>query len=86
MITGYDKTTLGKQTITITYGGQTVTYEVTVKTTGTDISVSPTGVTGKYNGELSKLINDNNITYTVTYAKAGSKSPSCSSRKHGNRI
>ena len=75
MITGYDKTTLGKQTITITYGGQTVTYEVTVKDYVTDISVSPTSVTGKYNDELSKLINDNNITYTVTYAKAGAKTP-----------
>ena len=75
MITGYDKTTLGKQTITITYGGQTVTYEVTVKDYVTDISVSPTSVTGKYNDELSKLITDNNITYTVTYAKAGAKTP-----------
>ena len=75
MVSGYDKTTLGEQTLTITYGGQTVTYEVTVKDYVTDISVSPTIVTGKYNDELSKLINDNNITYTVTYAKAGAKTP-----------
>ena len=75
MVSGYDKTTLGKQTLTITYGGQTVTYEVTVKDYVTGISVNPTSVTGKYNDELSKIINDNNITYTVTYAKAGAKTP-----------
>ena len=75
MVSGYDKTTLGEQTLTISYGGQTVTYKVTVKDYVTDISVSPTSVTGKYNDELSKLINDNNITYAVTYAKAGAKTP-----------
>lgn len=75
MVSGYDKTTLGKQTITITYGGQTVTYEVTVKDYVTGIIVTPSVVTGKYNDELSKLINDNNITYVVTYAKAGARTP-----------
>ena len=75
MVSGYDKTTLGEQTLTITYGGQTTTYKINVKDYVTDISVSPTSVTGKYNDELSKLINDNNITYAVTYAKAGAKTP-----------
>ena len=75
MVSGYDKTTLGKQTITITYGGQTVTYEVTVKDYVTGITVTPNTVTGKYNDELSKLINDDNITYAVTYAKTGTKTP-----------
>ena len=75
MVSGYDKTTLGEQTLTITYGGQTTTYKVNVKDYVTDISVSPTSVTGKYNDELSKIITDNNITYTVTYAKAGAKTP-----------
>ena len=75
MITGYDKTQLGEQEITISYGGQTVTYKVTVKDYVTGITVTPSVVTGKYNDELSKLINDNNITYAVTYAKAGAKTP-----------
>lgn len=48
MVSGYDKTTLGKQTLTITYGGQTVTYEVQVKDYVTGITVTPSVVTGKY--------------------------------------
>ena len=75
MVSGYDKTTLGEQTLTITYGGQTTTYKVNVKDYITGITVTPNTVTGKYDDELSKLINDNNITYTVTYAKAGAQSP-----------
>ena len=73
MISGYDKTSVGKQTVTITYGGQTTTFEVTVKDYVTKIEVNPNSVTGKYNDELSKLITDNNIKYTVTYAKAGAQ-------------
>ena len=75
MISGYDKTKLGKQTVTITYGGQTTTFDVTVKDYVTKIEVNPSSVTGTYNDELSKLIADNSIEYTVTYAKAGAQSP-----------
>ena len=75
MISGYDKTKIGKQTVTITYGGQTTSFDVTVKDYVTKIEVSPDSVTGKYNDELSKVIADNNIKYTVTYAKAGPQSP-----------
>ena len=75
MISGYDKTKIGKQTVTITYGGQTTTFDVTVKDYVTKIEVNPSSVTGTYNDELSKLITDNNIKYTVTYAKAGAQSP-----------
>ena len=75
MISGYDKTKLGKQTVTITYGGQTTTFDVTVKDYVTKIEVNPSSVTGTYNDELSKLITDNSIKYTVTYAKAGAQSP-----------
>ena len=75
MVSGYDAETLGKQTITITYGGQTATYDVNVKDYIKGITVAPNTVTGKYNDELSSIINDNNITYTVTYAKAGAKTP-----------
>ncbi len=75
MISGYDKTKIGKQTVTITYGGQTTTFDVTVKDYVTKIEVNPSSVTGKYNDELSKLITDNSIKYTVTYAKAGAQSP-----------
>ena len=74
MISGYDKTKIGKQTVTITYGGQTTSFDVTVKDYVTKIEVSPDSVTGKYNDELSKVIADNNIKYTVTYAKAGPQS------------
>ena len=41
----------------------------------TGISITPNAITGTYNDEIEKLINDNDISYTVTYAKAGAKSP-----------
>ena len=75
MVSGYDPTKLGKQTITVTYGGKTTSYEVNVKDYVTGISITPNAITGAYNDELATLIDDNNITYTVTYAKAGATSP-----------
>ncbi|MBO5479557.1 MAG: bacterial Ig-like domain-containing protein, partial [Clostridia bacterium] len=74
-ITGYDKNTLGPQTVTVSYGGQSDTFNVTVQDYVTGITVNPSSVTGNYNDELSSIINNNNITYTVTYASAGAKSP-----------
>ena len=75
MVSGYDPTKLGKQTITITYGGKTTSYEVNVKDYVTGISITPNAITGTYNDELEALINENDIIYTVTYAKAGATSP-----------
>ena len=75
MVSGYDPTKLGKQTITITYGGKTISYEVNVKDYVTGISITPNAITGTYNDELEALINENDIIYTVTYAKAGATSP-----------
>ena len=75
MVTGYDKTKLGDQELTVTYGGKTTSYEVNVKDYVTGISITPNAITGTYNDELGTLINDNDITYTVTYAKEGAKSP-----------
>ena len=75
MVSGYDPTKLGKQTITITYGGKTTSYEVNVKDYVTGISIAPNAITGTYNDELEALINENDIIYTVTYAKAGATSP-----------
>ena len=75
MVTGYDKTKLGDQELTVTYGGKTEKYKVNVKDYVTGISITPNAITGTYNDELGTLINDNDITYTVTYAKAGAKSP-----------
>ena len=75
MISGYDPTKLGKQTITVTYGGKTTSYEVNVKDYVTGISITPNAITGTYNDELEALINENDIIYTVTYAKAGATSP-----------
>ena len=75
MISGFDKNTLGEQTVTVTYGGQTDTFKVTVQDYVTKIEVNPKVVTGTYNDELADLISNNSITYTVTYAKGGAKSP-----------
>ena len=75
MVTGYDKTKLGDQELTVTYGGKTEKYKVNVKDYVTGISITPNEITGKYNSELQNLINDNNIMYTITYAKAGAKTP-----------
>ena len=75
MVTGYDKTKLGDQELTVTYGGKTQKYTVNVKDYVTGISITPNAITGTYNDEIEKLINDNNISYTVTYAKSGAKSP-----------
>ena len=75
MVTGYDKTKLGDQELTVTYGGKTQKYIVNVKDYVTGISITPNAITGTYNDKIEKLINDNDISYTVTYAKAGAKSP-----------
>ena len=75
MVTGYNKGTLGEQELTITYGGQTAKYKVTVKDYVTGITVSPNTITRKVGDELVDLITDNNIQYTVNYAKAGGSTP-----------
>ena len=75
MISGFDKNTLGEQTVTVTYGGQTDTFKVTVQDYVTKVEVNPDSVAGTYNDELADLISDNNIKYTVTYAKGGAQSP-----------
>jgi len=75
MISGFDKTILGDQTVTVTYGGQTATFVVNVKDYITGITVAPITVTGEVGAELSQLITDNNIKYTVNYAKAGAGTP-----------
>ena len=69
----YDKTTLGEQTVTVEYGGQQTTFKVNVKDYVTKIAVNPATVTGTYGDTLTNIINNNNIMYTVTYAKAGDK-------------
>ena len=73
MITGYDKTTLGEQTVTVEYGGKQTTFKVNVKDYVTKIVVSPETITGKYGDTLANIINNNNIMYIVNYAKAGDK-------------
>ena len=73
MVTGYDKTTLGEQIVTITYGGQQTTFKVNVKDYVTKIAVNPVTVAGTYGDTLTNIINNNNVMYTVTYAKAGDK-------------
>lgn len=76
MITGYHKDQLGNHTLTISYGGQTDTsVVVNVKDYVTGITLNKTSVNGEYGNELVKIINDNAITYTINYAKAGPTSP-----------
>ncbi|MCI8518756.1 MAG: hypothetical protein HFJ51_01105 [Clostridia bacterium] len=75
MISGYDKTELGEQTVTVNYGGQEATFKVKVKDYVTGITVTPNSVNGEIGNELLKLISDNNITYRVNYAKAGASAP-----------
>ena len=71
----YNPTTLGSQQITIQYEGQQTTLTINVKDYVTGITINPASVTGKYNDTLSKMIQTNNIQYTVTYAKAGAQTP-----------
>ena len=71
----FDNTILGTRNLTVTYGGKTTSYEVNVKDYVTGISIAPNAITGKYNSKLQDLINNNNIMYTITYAKAGAKTP-----------
>ena len=71
--TPFDPTNLGTRNLKVTYGGKETTYEITVKDYVTGITVNPDTVTGTYNDELADVINDNNITYTVTYAKGGAQ-------------
>ena len=71
----YNQTTLGSQQVTIQYGGQQTTLTINVKDYVTGITINPASVTGKYNDTLSKMIQTNNIQYTVTYAKAGAQTP-----------
>ena len=75
MLSGYDKTVLGDQTVTVTYGGQTATFKVNVKDYVTGITVAPITITGEVGAELTDLITENNIKYTVNYAKAGPGTP-----------
>ncbi|MGN0108451.1 MAG: bacterial Ig-like domain-containing protein [Hominilimicola sp.] len=51
-VTGYDKTKIGKQTVTVKYGGYTDTFDVTVKQKSlTGITVTPPTKTAYYVGE-----------------------------------
>lgn len=75
----YDKEKLGEQTVTVEYGTDaegnpvTTTFKIVVKDYVIGISIHPNSIIGKYNDELSKLLTDNHVKYTVTYAKEGAK-------------
>lgn len=73
--TAFDSEILGTRDLRISYGGQHVDYEVSVKDYVTGITINPDTATGKYDDELSTVISDNSIKYTVTYAKAGAQTP-----------
>nr|MCR4586710.1 bacterial Ig-like domain-containing protein [Lachnospiraceae bacterium] len=74
MISGYDKTKAGEQTVTVTYGGKTATFKVTVlaKTVSRiEIAATPTKLVYDYNGELDitggkiKVIFNNGESETI---------------------
>ncbi|MCI8620544.1 MAG: hypothetical protein HFJ50_01660 [Clostridia bacterium] len=74
MVSGYDKTDISRnpQTLTITYDGKTIQVPgITVKDYVDSITITPPSVTGATGKTIVQLISDNNITYTVNYAKAG---------------
>ena len=77
----YDKTAIGEVEVTVTYGKDadgnpvTDTFKITVKDYVTGITINETEVEGTKGKPLSDLISDNSLTYTVTYAKAGAKTP-----------
>ena len=54
MISGYDKNTLGTQTVTVTYNGLTATFEVSVVdyVSSIEVASNPTKTTYKYGEEL----------------------------------
>ena len=54
MVSGYDKNTLGAQTVTVTYNGLTATFEVSVVdyVSSIEVASNPTKTTYKYGEEL----------------------------------
>lgn len=78
MISGYTKTDLGPQTVTISYGtnpatGQPFTEKinVVVKDYVTGIKLNKSTATGTYNDTLDDIIKNNDLKYIITYAKKG---------------
>ncbi len=73
----YNNTTLGEQTITITYGTKTdgtpatTTAKVIVQDYVKEIILNKSEISGKYGDELADLIDDNGLTYKIVYAEAG---------------
>ena len=64
MITGYDKTQLGPQNVTINYGGQTVDFELTVSDYITGVVITPPSkVEYEYGEDLD--LSDAKVTITM---------------------
>ena len=64
MITGYDKTQLGSQNVTINYGGQTVDFEITVSDYITGVVITPPSkVEYEYGEDLD--LSDAKVTITM---------------------
>ena len=74
-ISGYDPNTLGTQTVTLEYAGQTDTFNVEVKDYVTKITLNPNSVSAIKGTALATVLSDNNVEYTVHYAKAGADTP-----------
>ena len=70
MITGFDTTTVGKKTLTITYEGKTTTYEIEVVKSLVRIEVKKINdtyyINDKFNNGLLTLIYDDNSSENIT--------------------
>lgn len=70
MVSGYDKTRLGKQTVTVKYGKKTVTFEIEVS----DVLLSIKANISKTEYKLGETLNLSDATVGILYASGATES------------